>query len=172
MKSYLRQEATWDECLNAIPEELLDHADPLDESTTESESNPTFRPVTSIGVLDIFGFESFTKNSFEQICINYCNEALQQQFNAFVSKNEQAEYEHKGIKWSLIKFPENQDVLDLIEKRGSISFTAQCNEGCGGRSISSISRTSRRADSTRSRTLCTQIETQVKSNAALFKDST
>jgi len=58
-------------------------------------------------------------NSFEQLCINYCNEALQQQFNAFVLKNEQAEYEREGIEWSFIEFPENQDVLDLIDKRGS-----------------------------------------------------
>ena len=77
------------------------------------------RRAASIGVLDIFGFESFTTNSFEQICINYCNEALQQQFNAFVLKNEQEEYKREGIEWSFIEFPENQDVLDLIDKRGS-----------------------------------------------------
>jgi hypothetical protein len=82
-------------------------------------TNPANRPAASIGVLDIFGFESFTTNSFEQLCINYCNEALQQQFNAFVLKNEQAEYEREGIEWSFIEFPENQDVLDLIEKRGT-----------------------------------------------------
>mmetsp|Transcript_9197 Transcript_9197/g.21938 ORF Transcript_9197/g.21938 Transcript_9197/m.21938 type:complete len:1098 (-) Transcript_9197:147-3440(-) len=81
--------------------------------------NPEFDPVAVIGVLDIFGFESFKTNSFEQLCINYCNEALQQQFNAFVLKNEQSEYEREGIDWSFIDFPENQDVLDLIDKRGS-----------------------------------------------------
>jgi myosin V len=85
-------------------------------STPEIVKN---RPCASIGVLDIFGFESFKRNSFEQLCINYCNEALQQQFNAFVLKNEQAEYEREGIEWSFIEFPENQDVIDLIDKRGS-----------------------------------------------------
>ena len=86
---------------------------------SDDEEVVTARPAASIGVLDIFGFESFHQNSFEQLCINYCNEALQQQFNAFVLKNEQSEYEREGIEWSFIEFPENQDVLDLIEKRGT-----------------------------------------------------
>jgi myosin-5 len=87
--------------------------------TVRQKSNQGSNAVTtaSIGVLDIFGFESFERNSFEQLCINFCNEALQQQFNRFVFKLEQQEYKKEGIEWAFIAFPDNQDVLDLIEKK-------------------------------------------------------
>ncbi|KXZ52496.1 MYO1A protein [Gonium pectorale] len=69
----------------------------------------------SVGVLDIYGFEQFQYNDFEQFCINLANEKLQQHFNQHVFKMEQAEYEREQIDWSYIEFVDNQDVLDLIE---------------------------------------------------------
>lgn len=72
---------------------------------------------SSVGVLDIFGFECFAVNSFEQLCINFTNEALQQQFNKFIFKMEQAEYEAEQISWDFIEFPDNQDCLDTIQSK-------------------------------------------------------
>uniref|UniRef100_A0A8B9I0E5 Myosin VIIBb n=1 Tax=Astyanax mexicanus TaxID=7994 RepID=A0A8B9I0E5_ASTMX len=68
----------------------------------------------SIGLLDIFGFENFDKNSFEQMCINYANEQLQQFFVEHIFKLEQEEYLKEGIKWKNINFTDNQLTIDLL----------------------------------------------------------
>nr|XP_019706884.1 myosin-17 isoform X3 [Elaeis guineensis] len=82
-----------------------------------------------IGVLDIYGFESFECNSFEQFCINFTNEKLQQHFNQHVFKMEQEEYTKEEINWSYIEFVDNQDVLDLIEKKPG-GIIALLDEAC------------------------------------------
>ncbi|KAG5521654.1 hypothetical protein RHGRI_034024 [Rhododendron griersonianum] len=71
----------------------------------------------SISILDIYGFESFDRNSFEQFCINYANERLQQHFNRHLFKLEQEEYIQDGIDWAKVDFEDNQDCLNLFEKK-------------------------------------------------------
>uniref|UniRef100_A0A672UMR9 Unconventional myosin-Id n=1 Tax=Strigops habroptila TaxID=2489341 RepID=A0A672UMR9_STRHB len=79
---------------------------------------------TVIGVLDIYGFEIFDNNSFEQFCINYCNEKLQQLFIQLVLKQEQEEYQREGIPWKHIDYFNNQVIVDLVEQqhKGIISI--------------------------------------------------
>lgn len=69
-----------------------------------------------IGLLDIFGFEIFDKNSFEQICINYTNERLQELFNNHIFRLEQAEYVKEGVEWRVIDFPDNLECLQVLDK--------------------------------------------------------
>uniref|UniRef100_A0A0D9X0C0 Myosin motor domain-containing protein n=1 Tax=Leersia perrieri TaxID=77586 RepID=A0A0D9X0C0_9ORYZ len=71
----------------------------------------------SISILDIYGFESFIKNGFEQFCINYANERLQQHFNRHLFKLEQEEYIEDGIEWADVEFVDNTDCLSLFEKK-------------------------------------------------------
>jgi myosin V len=81
-----------------------------------------------IGLLDIFGFESFVVNRFEQLCINYANEKLQQKFTEDIFRSVQEEYESEGIELAEIWYDDNTDVLDLIESRTGL--LALLNEEC------------------------------------------
>uniref|UniRef100_A0A8C5L0P2 Unconventional myosin-XIX n=1 Tax=Jaculus jaculus TaxID=51337 RepID=A0A8C5L0P2_JACJA len=84
---------------------------------------------TFIGLLDVYGFESFPDNSLEQLCINYANEKLQQHFVSQYLKAQQEEYAVEGLEWSFVKYQDNQTCLDLIE--GSpISICSLINEEC------------------------------------------
>ncbi|KAL4629512.1 unconventional myosin-Ie-like isoform X1 [Arapaima gigas] len=71
----------------------------------------------TVGVLDIYGFEIFQKNGFEQFCINFVNEKLQQIFIELTLKAEQEEYLQEGIKWVAIEYFNNKVVCDLIESK-------------------------------------------------------
>lgn len=83
---------------------------------------------STIGLLDIFGFESFPVNGFEQLCINYANEKLQQKFTKDIFQTVQEEYKFEGIALDDITYDDNTDVLDLIEGRSGL--LAMLNEEC------------------------------------------
>lgn len=70
-----------------------------------------------IGLLDIYGFEVFQHNSFEQFCINFCNEKLQQLFIELTLKSEQEEYESEGIAWEPVQYFNNKIICDLVEEK-------------------------------------------------------
>ena len=82
----------------------------------------------NIGLLDIFGFESFVVNRFEQLCINYANEKLQQKFTLDIFRSVQQEYEFEGIALGEVTYSDNADVLKLIE--GRMGLISVLNEEC------------------------------------------
>lgn len=82
----------------------------------------------SLGVLDIFGFENFEVNSFEQLCINYANEKLHSFFVDHVFKMEQAEYSREGLEWSPIDFVDNQEVVDTLARKPMNCFALMDEE--------------------------------------------
>eukprot|EP01034_Spumella_vulgaris_P033872 gene33872-41784_t len=90
----------------------LSHSSNTNSITESTNSNNKF-----IGILDIFGFEILQNNSFEQLCINFTNERLQQQFNEHVFVTEQEIYRSEGLNWSSITFQDNQHVIDMIARK-------------------------------------------------------
>ena len=104
--------ATRDALAKAIYNNLFDWiVDRVNQSLKARQAS-----VNSIGILDIYGFEIFEKNSFEQLCINYVNEKLQQIFIQLTLKTEQEEYAREQIQWTPIKYFDNKVVCDLIEQ--------------------------------------------------------
>lgn len=100
-----------------------------------------------IGLLDVYGFESFPNNSLEQLCINYANEKLQQHFVAHYLRAQQEEYEVEGLEWSFVNYQDNQTCLDLLE--GSpISICSLINEECRLNRPSSAAQLQTRIEST------------------------
>ncbi|XP_015277390.1 PREDICTED: unconventional myosin-Ic [Gekko japonicus] len=83
----------------------------------ETENPGWRRSTTVLGLLDIYGFEVFQHNSFEQFCINYCNEKLQQLFIELTLKSEQEEYEAEGIAWEPVQYFNNKIICDLVEEK-------------------------------------------------------
>ena len=97
----------------------------INQATTAGDKEKTYG---IIGLLDIFGFESFPLNSFEQLCINYANEQLQQKFTKDVFVSVFEEYKEEGISLDEIQYDDNTHVLDLIQNKTGL--LAMLNEEC------------------------------------------
>uniref|UniRef100_A0A8C1L1A3 Unconventional myosin-VI n=1 Tax=Cyprinus carpio TaxID=7962 RepID=A0A8C1L1A3_CYPCA len=101
-----------DALAKAIYSRLFDHV-----VTRINQCFPFDASAHFIGVLDIAGFEYFEHNSFEQFCINYCNEKLQQFFNERILKEEQELYQREGLGVNEVHYVDNQDCIDLVEAK-------------------------------------------------------
>ena len=120
-----------DALAKAIYNKLFEWLVSFMNDVTRAESNIVISnhdALANIGLLDIFGFESFQSNHFEQLLINHANERLQLKFSEDIFLAVQEEYEREGISISKIEFPDNSDVLRLIE--GSGGLIALLNEEC------------------------------------------
>ncbi|XP_048830708.1 myosin VIb isoform X1 [Brienomyrus brachyistius] len=101
-----------DALAKAVYSRLFDHVVKRVNQCFPFENSTNF-----IGVLDIAGFEYFEHNSFEQFCINYCNEKLQQFFNERILKEEQELYQREGLGVNEVHYVDNQDCIDLVEAK-------------------------------------------------------
>ncbi|XP_029316501.1 myosin VIb isoform X1 [Cottoperca gobio] len=101
-----------DALAKAVYSRLFDHVVKRVNECFPFETSSNF-----IGVLDIAGFEYFEHNSFEQFCINYCNEKLQQFFNERILKEEQELYQREGLGVNEVHYVDNQDCIDLVEAK-------------------------------------------------------
>ena len=102
--------------------EVVNRALTIDDGN--GQLNTRQRQCAVIGVLDIYGFEVLENNSFEQFCINYCNEKLQQLFISLVLKQEQEEYAREGIEWSHIEYFDNASICTMMDgQKGGIYTT-------------------------------------------------
>ncbi|KAF4323310.1 hypothetical protein G195_003645 [Phytophthora kernoviae 00238/432] len=99
---------------------LSDEINYFDSAVSISDED---EDLATIGILDIFGFESLNCNGFEQLCINYANERLQAQFNEFVFVREQQIYIAEGIDWSNISHPSNEACLALFDDKSNGLFS-------------------------------------------------
>jgi len=99
----------------------------VQEINSSLSSDSIDESVSFIGVLDIFGFEYFAKNSFEQLCINFANEKLQDHFNYAIFKSEKEVYEEEGIQWNFKDYPDNSERLELFEHKRTGLFLL-CDE--------------------------------------------
>ena len=127
-------------CIN----ETLDRTSHIGESPSSSKKKGAMAKIKTcfdansddsvfIGVLDIYGFECFQENGYEQLLINYCNEKLQRQFNENVFTVEQNLYSSEGIDWTYITFNDNRPCLDLIEGGGgTVGILNTLDDAWGG----------------------------------------
>ncbi|XP_037693188.1 unconventional myosin-Ig isoform X2 [Choloepus didactylus] len=120
-----------DACAKAVYQRLFEWVVDRINSIMEARGRDPRRDGkdTVIGVLDIYGFEVFPVNSFEQFCINYCNEKLQQLFIQLILKQEQEEYQREGITWQTIEYFNNAAIVELVE-RPHRGILAVLDEAC------------------------------------------